>query len=65
MDYEHMSGPSGIPMRGCTPKSTGLPDNQITTAQASALELHVIDLDTGVHASRLHACIIVVRACMD
>jgi hypothetical protein len=26
-DYEHMSGPSGIPMRGCTPKSTGVPDH--------------------------------------
>jgi hypothetical protein len=53
MDYEHMSGPSGMPMRGCTPKSTGVPDHQITNAQASALELHVIDVDTGAHACRM------------
>jgi hypothetical protein len=38
-DYEHMSGASGVPMRGCSPKSTGVPDNQITNAQASPLEL--------------------------
>jgi hypothetical protein len=52
-DYEHMSGPSGIPMRGCMPKSTGVPDNQITNAHASALKPHAIDVDTAVNASRM------------
>jgi hypothetical protein len=61
-DYEHMRGPSGIPMRGCTPKSTCVPDDQITNAQASALELHGTDVDTGVHACR--KCMHHPRACM-
>ena len=29
-DYEHMSGPNNIPMKGCSPKSTGVPDNYVT-----------------------------------
>jgi hypothetical protein len=61
-DYEHMSGPSGIPMRGCTPKSTCAPDDQITNAQASELELHGTVVDRGVHACRV--CMHHPLACM-
>jgi hypothetical protein len=40
-------------IRHATLSGTGVPDNQITNAQAPALELHIIDVDTGVHACRM------------
>ena len=41
-DYEHMAGPSAIPMRGCAPK--GLPNNQVTDTHLRRYDLNYASL---------------------
>ena len=42
-DYEHLSGPSNIRMKGCSPKSTVL-DNQVTNAYSAQYQLEYAGL---------------------